>query len=77
MRAPGESVEGEIRESIQVQALITQIGAKMGMRVWVPRNDRNRVLAAIRGDEVEFLEGLPSTTMKPRSRRSSRSMSYG
>ena len=66
--APGEPVEEEIRESIQVQALITQTGAKMGMRVWVPRNDRGRVLAAIRGEEVELLEGLPlnydETTIK-------------
>jgi hypothetical protein len=64
----GDSAEGEIRESIQIQALIAKIGAKMGMRVWVPRSDRNRVLGAIDGEDVLLLEGLPlnydETTIK-------------
>jgi len=34
-------VEGaETRESTRVQALIAQIGARMGMTIWVPRADR-------------------------------------
>ena len=32
------------RESIRVQAKVAQIGAEMGFRIWVPKNDRSRVL---------------------------------
>ena len=32
------------RESIQMQAKVAQIGAEMGFHIWVPRNDRSRVL---------------------------------
>lgn len=34
---------GEIRESITIQALLAQIGETMGMKIWIPRNDRNAV----------------------------------
>lgn len=50
----------EARQSIQMQAKIAQIGAEMGFRIWVPRNDRQRVL-----DHIEerqrgaFLDALP------------------
>lgn len=56
---PAESAESEIRESIQIQALIATIGSKMGMKVWVPRSDRNRVIGAIDGDDVPLLDDLP------------------
>lgn len=36
----------EVRESHKIQALIAEIGAKMGFRVWLPRSDRDRVKAA-------------------------------
>jgi len=36
--------EAESRESIRVQALIAQIGARMGMSIWIPRADRGAVL---------------------------------
>ena len=34
----------DVRESIQVQARVAQIGAEIGFYIWVPRNDRARVL---------------------------------
>lgn len=50
----------EIRQSIQYQAKVAQIGAEMGFRIWVPRNDRARVLdlvpPSMHGD---FLDVLP------------------
>ena len=48
------------RESIQVQAKVAQIGAEMGFRIWVPRNDKARVLELIPATMHEkFLELLP------------------
>ena len=62
-------VETDGRESIQMQAKVAQIGAEMGFRVWVPRNDKARVLAHIPTSMHEnFLESLPlnydDTTLK-------------
>ena len=50
----------EARKSIRMQAKIAEIGAKMGFQIWVPRSDRDRVLAEIE-DSVKprFLENLP------------------
>ncbi|MCL5021087.1 MAG: hypothetical protein M1339_05380 [Bacteroidetes bacterium] len=31
-------------ESIQMQAIVAEVGAKMGMRIWIPRGDRSRIL---------------------------------
>jgi predicted RNA-binding protein len=66
-----ESVTGsptEVRESIKVQALIARIGAKMGMKIWLPRNDRGAVLAEWRDDTDVLLDVLPlnydETTIK-------------
>ena len=51
----------ETRKSIRVQARIAEMGAKMGFHIWVPRSDRDRVLAEISEDSVKprFLENLP------------------
>ena len=52
--------EKEILESIRMQAKVARIGAEMGFRIWVPRNDRARVLALIPADKHgTFLEELP------------------
>lgn len=53
------SPHGEIRESIQIQALLSSIGTKMGMRIWIPRNDRGRVLAEWKTDQSPLVEELP------------------
>ena len=48
------------QESIQYQAKVSQIGIQMGFRVWVPRNDRARVLALIpTAEHGKFLDALP------------------
>ena len=48
------------RESIQYQAKVAQIGVEMGFHIWVPRNDRARVLELIPPTMHEkFLDLLP------------------
>ena len=48
------------RESIKVQAKVAQIGAEMGFRIWVPRNDKARVLEHVPATMHEkFLDLLP------------------
>ncbi|MGQ9602889.1 MAG: hypothetical protein ACUVUU_01610 [bacterium] len=49
----------EVRESIRMQVLLAEIGAKMGMRIWIPRSDRNNVLAQWKGDHEALLDELP------------------
>ncbi len=51
--------ESETRESIRVQSLIAQIGARMGMAIWVPRADRAGVLREWKKDQQSILERLP------------------
>src|SRR5690606_17990240 len=41
---PLEAAPTEPRESIGVQALLAEIGARMGFRVWIPQPDRAQVL---------------------------------
>jgi len=57
-RAPPEQ-EAEARESIRVQALLAQIGARMGMSIWVPRADRGGVLKEWKDDGQLIVERLP------------------
>jgi predicted RNA-binding protein len=52
-------VAAEIRESTRVQALIAEIGARMGMQIWIPRSDRQAVLAEWKGDHPLPLDRLP------------------
>lgn len=58
----------EVRESIQIQALLARIGAIMGMNIWIPRNDRQAVRANLGEFEHALLEILPlnydETTLK-------------
>ena len=51
--------QGEVRESIQIQALLADIGFRMGMEVWLPRSDRAAVAAEWKGDHPPPLERLP------------------
>ena len=54
------TVEPSIRESIQYQAKVAQIGAEMGFRIWVPRNDKTRVLELVpKTMHEKFLDQLP------------------
>jgi hypothetical protein len=58
--APSEAAPvAEVRESISIQALLADIGARMGMQVWVPRADRVAILGEWKGDHPAPLERLP------------------
>jgi hypothetical protein len=62
------SNEGEMRESLQIQAALAEIGTRMGFQIWLPRADRGRVLTKWKPDIGVLLEELPvgfdQTTMK-------------
>lgn len=49
----------DARESIKIQAALAKLGAKMGMRVWLPRNDRSRILEVWKEDNGALIEHLP------------------
>src|SRR5690606_27168571 len=50
----------ERRQSIVVQARIAEIGAEMGFHIWVPSNDRGRVLERVpEKHQARFLQELP------------------
>lgn len=49
----------ETRQSIRIQALIADIGARMGMSIWIPKADQNAVLTAWRNNSNRLLHRLP------------------
>jgi len=49
----------EVRESVQVQALLAEMGHRMGMQIWIPKADRGAVLREWTGDHSAPLERLP------------------
>ena len=51
--------ESTVRESIKIQALIAQIGERMGFNIWIPNNDRTRVMQEWKPDGDTLLEKLP------------------
>jgi hypothetical protein len=58
----------ETRESLKVQALIADVGSKMGFKIWLPRSDRLRVQDLMKCDIACVLNVLPlnydETTIK-------------
>lgn len=60
--------DDQTQESILVQALIAEIGSRMGMRIWIPRSDRAKVLKEWHADHEAVLDRLPlnydDTTLK-------------
>ena len=49
-----------LQESIQYQAKVAQIGIQMGFQIWIPRNDKARVMELIPAAEHEkILHVLP------------------
>lgn len=52
-------VESEVRESIKIQALLANIGEKMGFRIWIPKNDRSRVLSEWNPESGDLIDILP------------------
>ena len=67
-REEGITPRTEVRESIKIQALLAKIGAQMGLKIWLPRNDRTAVLSEWEADKDDLLESLPlnydETTIK-------------
>lgn len=57
--APVAMPDAEIRESIKIQALLAEIGSRIGMQIWLPPADRAAVVAEWRGDHPPPLERLP------------------
>jgi hypothetical protein len=51
--------ETAIRESMKMQALVAQIGEKMGFKIWIPRNDRSRVLQEWKPESDVLIDELP------------------
>lgn len=49
----------EIRESFRIQALLARIGAKMGLRIWIPKSDRSSVASEWKDEGSALLEILP------------------
>lgn len=54
-----DQTQTEVRESIKVQALLAKIGAKMGLRVWIPFRDRSAMLQEWRDENGSLLNTLP------------------
>ncbi|HQR36736.1 MAG TPA: EVE domain-containing protein [Blastocatellia bacterium] len=57
--AEGAPTSNDVRESIKIQALIAEIGSRMGMQIWIPRSDRSSVLTEWKGDHPPILDRLP------------------
>ena len=55
----GTPTDISVRESIKYQAILAQIGEKMGFSIWIPRNDRSRVLHEWKAGNDTLLEQLP------------------
>ena len=62
------AVSIDVRDSTKMQALLARIGAQMGMRIWLPKNDRTAVLSEWKDDRQVLLDVLPlnydETTLK-------------
>ncbi len=49
----------EARESIKIQALLAQIGTRMGFRIWIPAADRAAVLSEAPAVAAAVVDALP------------------
>lgn len=47
------------RDSIKIQALLAEIGDRMGYKIWLPKNDRSRVLEVWHSKSGSVLLDLP------------------
>lgn len=57
--ATSVSAPRETRESIKIQALLAKIGSQMGLKIWIPRNDKAAVIKEWKGDPNSCIEILP------------------
>jgi hypothetical protein len=65
---PETPLPGEVRDSIKMQALLASIGSQMGMKIWMPRNNRAAALTQWQDDGNALIDVLPlnydETTIK-------------
>lgn len=54
-----EEIVVDKRESLKIQAKLSEIGERLGMKIWLPRNDRGGVLDIWKPKEGSLLEDLP------------------
>lgn len=54
-----EPTEKEQRESIKIQAKLSEIGEKLGFKIWLPNSDRARVLVLWKPDKDILIDELP------------------
>ena len=54
-----EAVKDEGRESIKIQALLAEVGQRMGMQIWIPKPDRSLVSVEWSAAPGILLERLP------------------
>lgn len=52
-------LEHELRTSLTIQSKLAMIGEKLGFSIWIPRNDRGRVLQKWKPSPNSILETLP------------------
>jgi len=55
----GTSTEHELRTSLNVQAKLAMIGEKLGFSIWIPRNDKGRILHNWKPASNVLLDALP------------------
>jgi hypothetical protein len=48
-----------LRESLQIQAALAEIGSRMGLKIWLPKPDRARILTKWQPAEGVLLDELP------------------
>ena len=56
---PESSDDESIRESLQIQAALAEIGSRMGLKIWLPKSDRARILTKWQPGEGVLLDELP------------------
>lgn len=54
-----EDINQGTRESLKIQALLAKIGETMGFKIWIPTQDRNRVIKECQINEESVLSTLP------------------
>jgi len=54
-----DQAQVQVRDSIKMQALLARIGAKMGLRIWIPFHDRAAVFQEWHDDNDSLLDTLP------------------
>lgn len=53
------SEKEDVRESIRVQAMLSRIGERMKLKIWLPKSDRQRVLSVWKPETDSLLNTLP------------------